>query len=978
MKIQNYLLMLCLLGIAFGVSSCKDEELAPGLRPGGEQLFEGEQREIILTDATEKFHSKDFVCRIKAQDGTFFTRKGEHLRMYGESKLTLNVGLRSGEYTLLGLEVPQVNAPGDTTWTEFGLGCRIEVNGLERVKIKDLYNKDFELFGEGTEEKPFIVASYDHLRKIRTITNDGAKNRKLTAKTYFRQVFNIDMEDASWLSDHDYGWYPIGSQANCPFRGVYDGCGYKIKNLWAKRQNSSGIGLFGFVEKAYIKHVNMENPRMEGKFAVGSIAGSSVTRGDERDSTFISACSVTSGYVKLSSGGMCGGGIVGAADVRSVLLVDSCTNGGTSVSGDYAIGGLVGAGAMSSFASIQQSVNKGAVTSAYTGAGGMIGSADSLYVLACHNEGLIMGAQKYKTSDTENAGFATGGLVGGSGTSCIYSSYNSGIVKGVIGVGGIIGSTRVESDLYNNTMLRSCYNTGNIEGESAVGGLCGEAQIGSYKSFNQGEVKATASNSYVGGVVGNSPVAILHNTMNAGKVISPSSHCAGGIAGKIAWGALFACQNYGDMDVTADYAGGVVGLAGNYTMVNYCMNMASITNNGKGPTGGVIGEIGDPREWEPIDIVNCVIGASEIALGILGPALTLSEDAAKAAGGIWETMHSVLHYSELVADVGTLFYDTHMYVVSALEMANEEERQKIASSLVAKMDETDKETGKKMNDIRNSYVVKSDVLAKGLNIGVYNNQINNFNDLISFYEGSGDNCNLINYNINKKREERYEKIEKNTQAKEIVHKVIGGVCLVCVAVGTVASIIATGGVDIPAAIGVMGAVATTVGGANAVWETTTDFQNNVVVVSQCNNMGQVKAPNADKVGGILAHAQQKCEIFNCVNSGSLVDTKKTNSGGIVGRADSRSKICYCLNVGMGWQQPSVGTTGYGCDVRNLYYYVETNGRIDGQRSLTLEQLCNASSYADFDINGANSLWKVNNTVGNYPVPYKSEMQETKK
>ena len=973
MKVRNYLLLLCLLSIIFGISSCKDEEI--GLRPGDKQLFEGEQREIILTDATENFHYKEFVCRIKAQDGTFFTRKGEHLRMYGKSKLTLNVGLRSGEYTLLGLEVPVVETPGDTTWTEFGLGCRILVNGLDSVKVKDLYNKEFELFGAGTEEYPFIVASYDHIKKIRAITNNGVKNKKLTSKTYFKQVYDIDMDDASWMSDHDHGWYPIGSQTNCPFRGVYDGGGYKISNLWSLRQNSPGIGLFGFVEKAYIKHVNMVNPRMEGMYAVGGIVGGSVTQGDERDTTFISACSVTSGYVKLNNGGMCGGGVIGVADVRSVLLVDSCTNYGTPVSGDYAIGGLVGASSMTSFASIQQSVNKASVTSTYTGAGGMIGSADSLYVLACSNEGAIVGAQKYKESDTENAGFGAGGLVGGSGISYIYSSSNSGTVKGATGVGGIIGSTRVESDLYNNTMLRSCYNTGNIEGESAVGGLCGEAQIGSYKCFNQGDVKATASSSYVGGIVGNSSIAVLHNTLNAGKVTSSSSHCAGGIVGKISWGALFGCQNYGDMDVSADYAGGVVGLAGNYTMVNYCMNMANVTNNGKGPTGGVIGEIGDPREWEAIDVVNCVIGASEVALGILGPALTMTEEAAKAAGGVWETVHTVLHISELIADIATLVYDIRMYVSSSIDMANEKEKELIATSLVAKIEAADKEAGNKMSDIRNGFVVKSDLLATGLNMGVYNGQIKNFNDLISFYESSNDNCNIINYNINDKREKRCEEIEKNTKALEITHKVIGGVCLITAAAATIASIIATAGVAVPAVIGTLGAVATTVGGVNAVWETTTDYQNNVVVVSQCNNMGQVKAPSADKVGGILGHAQQKCEIFDCVNSGPLKDSNITNSGGIVGRADSRSKISNCLNVGMGWREPVIGTKALRCEVRSAYYYVETNGKIDGERPLTLEELCNSSSYDGFSINGANSLWKVSGTVGYYPVPYKSEMQE---
>ena len=60
---------------------------------------------------------------------------------------------------------------------------------------------------------------------------------------------------------------------NKPFTGIFDGNGHTIKNLWAKRENSAGIALFGYTEKAILKNIRIENPRMEGNFAVGALVG---------------------------------------------------------------------------------------------------------------------------------------------------------------------------------------------------------------------------------------------------------------------------------------------------------------------------------------------------------------------------------------------------------------------------------------------------------------------------------------------------------------------------------------------------------------------------------------------------------------------------------------------------------------------------------------------------------------------------------
>lgn len=969
---------MCLCGILCLFSACKDHEIVSGLEENKTSLFAGPQQIITLTNETKNFHYPNFRCKIKAEDGTEFTRNGEHLRMSGKSILSLQVGLRTGVYRLLSLQIPVVETPGaDTTWVEYGLGCRIQVSGTEPVQVLDSYQESLGFSGSGTEADPYIISSYSHLKQLRNIANDQVQNELLTPKTYFRQVTDIDMDKASWDSDHQFGWYPIGSQVNNPFRGVYDGGGYSIKNIWSLRSSSAGIGLFGYVEKAYIKHIKMENPRMEGNFAVGSIIGGSVTSGNATDTTFVSACSVTNGYVKAGSGSVGIGGMVGTADMKSVLLMDSCINNSTPVSGDYAVGGILGAGALYSLTAIQQCENYANVTSAYTGAGGIAGSVDSLYVMACRNAGKILGATNYKTSDTGNGGFGTGGIVGGAGVSFIYASGNSGEIQGAIGVGGIIGSTRIGSDetMLNNTLLRSCSNTAPIKGQTSVGGLCGEAQFGCYKVYNSGDVQATAQSSNVGGIAGNTSIAVAHNALNAGKVTASSGKYVGGVMGKTTWGAVFACQNYGDVDVSADYVGGLIGMAGNKTMVNYCANMGNITNSGKGLTSGLIGEIGDPREWSPIDIVSCVLGSMECVLGIAGPVIAITGEAVESGTAAMKTLHEVLHITEKVTDAIVILGDASVFIFTSCKMASEEEEQLMHSSVNAKSQAIDDEVTSAMNGIRNSYAISPKLLATGLNGGVYNEQINNLNSVLSFYGQSDDNNNIINYNINHNREERYEKIEKHKHIKEIVQKVIAGTCIVVSTVAGIASGLVTGGTTAAATLVAVGAISSTVGGVNAIVEGATDYQNNAVIVSQCANMGKVKAQSGDKTGGILAHAQQYCLIRDCVNSGPFEGSKNIATAGIVGRADSKAEIQNCLNVGDGWNAPLVGSiAGQGLLTRSYYYNITGITSYDLGIPLKLDKLNDPKSYSKWSMSGDRALWKVSSGSGNFPVPFHSELE----
>lgn len=81
------------------------------------------------------------------------------------------------------------------------------------------------------------------------------------------------MRDICTSSDRKFGWLPIGSIPENPFRGIYDGNGYKITGLWIHRPNSPGIGLFGFIDQAKISNLTVQNPDIEGNYAVGTPRG---------------------------------------------------------------------------------------------------------------------------------------------------------------------------------------------------------------------------------------------------------------------------------------------------------------------------------------------------------------------------------------------------------------------------------------------------------------------------------------------------------------------------------------------------------------------------------------------------------------------------------------------------------------------------------------------------------------------------------
>lgn len=486
MRTSNlHFLIITLACILF---ACKDNN---DIEPDANDAFVGSQRLITLSSEMDKFSGTDFECVIKAEDGTIFRRRGNHMRSGNTSLLTLDTGLRTGTYRLLALEVPTIENGTDTVWTDYGLGCRVRISAENHsATVLDTFNSEFELVGDGSETNPFIISSAEHLWRLRDFTNSDENNTKLTGKTHFRQECDLRMRDICTSSDRKFGWLPIGSIPENPFRGIYDGNGYKITGLWIHRPNSPGIGLFGFIDQAKISNLTVQNPDIEGNYAVGALVGGTSAPGDKRGSSALHGCTVEGGSVSAPTGSVAVGGLIGVVDRKGFLSVDSCYNNNTRVSGDYAVGGLVGAGTLYSTINALACNNHGRITARYSGAGGIVGSVDSLFVSGCRNMSAITGGTAVMSGTTDNGGIGAGGIAGRMGSndeagtalpnnmelsySCNFGEVGSN--TGNANVGGLLGWQEQGSpDDETHYMLHNCYNMGIVptNQDSDNGGVLG-------------------------------------------------------------------------------------------------------------------------------------------------------------------------------------------------------------------------------------------------------------------------------------------------------------------------------------------------------------------------------------------------------------------------------------------------------------------------------------------------------------------------
>lgn len=958
----NYFFLLFFLLILMG---CSDDKNIPDIPASTEDTYEGVHDLISFTKETEDFTYGDLTFHIKTPDGNIIQRKAKHRRLSGTSLFTMEKGLKEGKYQLLYMEYTiQSDCPDiDGRNGEFGMGCYITVseNGISTETNRD---ERIGLYGNGTPEDPYRITSADDLAKIQeAILNFHNNGNLVNSYTCFEQQNDISMANYNDQCGWEGNWYQIGLSASYPFTGYYDGNGYTIRDLKMLDKNAVGASLFGFVNQAIISNLTIEKATITGYGALSAIVGAVTTKGGSINKTFIKGCVVKKSTIESRSDGvvtdgMAIGGIAGMVDPNVNLWIDSCSVEDCTINGAIAVGGILGGGTVYSMTQITNSHNRNTkVTASYNCAGGIVGYADTLYVYSCSNNGTIKGAASttappgnLPANSIYNVG--TGGIAGGSGLSTIISSRNSGTVQGSRGVGGIIGSTLVTTQpktYYNNTFIGFCSNSGNINGDSYIGGLCGEAQLGAYKSYNEGMIEANSS--FAGGILGFAPLASITNTANFNKVIASSY--SGGIAGSILAGSLGINTNLGEVASYHEYAGGMIGRAGNTLAMNYCSNFAPIS--GSSYLGGMIGEVGDAKKWTIMDGVSLGFATFELAstlVGFVPFAKIVGESGEILVNCALTVLSLVLNDIDILSEgfsVFGLISHGHPEII-------ETERLKGVITHDIAMLESDMDT-KLANKIDNLSFASIKLRSKDMT----NRFMSNRKALTEWFE-SGANHQIYSDAMNYKRGLLSKQILKSKKNEEVLHTVVSGVCCAVNSALLFVTVI-TFPEGVPA-VALMGGALALVSFGNSVSATLDDFVENSVVITQCLNAGEIGQYSS---GGLVSQLQQSCLISDCINMGR--SNKRANA--LIGVVNPNVRVGRNLNVGENWYlfapPASVSYFGNYCMLGTVE---QPNPVI--MNIFSLQDLKSEKTFTgwDFDVK-----WEIpSNETGSFPIPKKSEMQ----
>ncbi len=942
---------------------------------------------MIFEEGCAQFNTPRVTLYARTAEGNIIRRVARYARHAATGgRLTLDHGLKDGIYELLYLEydLPKAEVVEEMTTGHFGLSCRVEVANGE-VKLLDVWNSTFGLYGAGTAENPYRISSYDQMIQLTSrlagtslLTDEELKQWE---EAHFLQTADIDGKKMSNYCSRQYGWIPIGYLNTTPFRSNFDGGGYKITGLEITRGATCCVGLFGYTHGACIRNVHLTDATIVGDFAVGGIAGTTISSEGDRHVTIFENCTVESSSITSHEGGYGVGGLLGCVDELTVASLHKCRSLGNTISATMNAGGMVGVGARSSAVIIGLSENSSTVTTDYGCVGGIVGACDSLNMAACINRGAIHGAIRYVEGDEHNglSNLGAGGIVGGTGMSVFMGCVNEGVVQGRVGVGGILGSTRFtgtfegEDYMCQNAIFLYCGNSGSVAGEYIVGGICGESQVGATGCYNTGPI--VASGSGAGGILGVSQMAICENNVNTGTV-NADTHAAG-IAG-ITWvGNYMINHNYGSIYAANGYSAGILANGGRDITMNYCGNFGPISSSSSSdPIGGLLAECGNFIEEHTLipDEAKYAIAGFEMALGVVGLAgipLAFVNTTNAVVNGLMTAFSAVT----FTASTLCWLYDDilHSYgIYGCLEMLDIE---KMSQETKAAIDAQLAQAGAVQQAMRSSFAPSSFIFSSNMLSYEYPN---NVQKMIAFCASEGGD-EQYNEALQAERIAKIDATIEKENSKMVAHQIVSGVAMLLGAVATIAGAAAlavgTGGTAIPAIVAsVAGFAGGVIGGANTIAQTATATEYNLAEINENVNGGQISCPGSNsKAGGIVGVLHDYGTVADCLNTGA----GSGGGGHLVGQVRSETTLRNSLSIApaSSWARMA-DEDGRNNSSSGLYYCVDAEEMVTlsadavgtSASGLTLEQIAKKESFEGWDIDGK-SCWTIPAHVQKpFPIP----------
>ncbi|HSQ40829.1 MAG TPA: GLUG motif-containing protein [Fibrobacteraceae bacterium] len=331
--------------------------------------------------------------------------------------------------------------------------------------------------GSGTSADPYQIDSLPNLYWLSQTSTAWADT--------FVQTSDIDASETSgWNSGS--GWSPIGN-ATTRFTGAYHGSGHELSGLSIVRGSQSYVGLFGYISRATLDSIELNDVYSKGYYYVGGLAGyadtlSSISYCHSTGTAWatsyysgglvgiVDSSSVTGSHSSCAvlSGSSYAGGLVGD-NIGSSLISDSYATGSVQVS-EYYAGGLVG---RNDDSEIKRCYSIGSVV-AYKDGGGFVGMNDNGTLSDCFSSGNV----NVITGSSNGVG---GGFVGSSLSGAISRCYSSGKITSDA-LGAVKGGFAAESA---NTTISACYWDMESSGldSSALGTGMGTTEMKDSASF---------------------------------------------------------------------------------------------------------------------------------------------------------------------------------------------------------------------------------------------------------------------------------------------------------------------------------------------------------------------------------------------------------------------------------------------------------------------------------------------------------------
>ena len=445
------------------------------------------------------------------------------------------------------------------------------------------------LSGEGSEGNPYLISCVEDLNNVRDLISENTF-------TYFLQISDIDFDGVS-------DWVPINLENKS--KGImYNGDGHKISNLKCKSQTWASI--FGVLH-GEVKNLIVEDSEIitTTTSPVGTIAAW-CGNVDGTLQASLSNVHVVRGKVSCSThsiiGGLCSRARASSFKDCSFDGVVERTGAESYVSDYYPVGGMLGQ-ALEGM-TIEGCHTSGSLTTASGRAcGGILGQCSvTLNITDCGSTMTISarddvagGIVGYYGNGTISGCTVESNIkvsANGSGTSYIggIAAHTSGSVtltncsfKGNLEaysglVGGILGQCNTSSG--SGALVSQCYAEGTIKGKNLLGGIVGRSTDTGLKINDCGAaVDITATQAYVGGVLGDAPKNTVVSRCYATGFVK-GSYGIGGIVGR-AFGRQGSSDNL-DTDV--------------HTTVEDCIafnsEIRTVTSGGENPashySGGAI------------------------------------------------------------------------------------------------------------------------------------------------------------------------------------------------------------------------------------------------------------------------------------------------------------------------------------------------------------------------------------------------------